>query len=56
MKLKLSSTQVWVLVKSLEYLASDEGVARLLVEFPKMDEEALTKDIEGIVTQLEEHL
>lgn len=56
MKLKLSSTQVWVLIKSLEHMASEEGVNRLLTEFPKMDEDALIKDIEGIVTQLEEHL
>jgi hypothetical protein len=51
-EIKLTKSQTWLLMKSMELLTSDEGVKKIREEFPGLDEEALAEDASGIINQL----
>ncbi len=51
-RLKVSVSQIWFLLKSLEYMTSDEGVKRFLAEYPDADQAALAADLESLIEKI----
>lgn len=49
---ELTESQVWIVVKALQVLTSDEQTNKLWMEFPRLDFEALSEDIDGITSQI----
>jgi hypothetical protein len=51
--LLLTEDQVWVIAKALSVLSSEEQVEKLMKEFPNMDLETLSNNLDAILEQLE---
>lgn len=52
-KVELTHSQLWIVTKAILCLTSPEGEQRLLSEFPAMDVDALSADLEALLDKLE---
>lgn len=53
MKLELTKSHLWLILKGIAMLTSEEGERKLLEEFPDLDAEALEQDLHELCDKLE---
>ena len=53
MKLELTPSQYWILVKALVMLSSDSGLEELERQFPNIELEHLAQDMHDIIDKLQ---
>ncbi len=50
--IELSESQIWVVAKALLVLTSDEQSTKLWIEFPQLDFNKLSEDVNDILSKL----
>ena len=50
--IELTDSQIWIITKALVVLTSEEQARKLWVEFPQLDFDALSDDLDEILDKL----